>query len=60
VQYGPRITAIILYLYVGQFLSKKRTAQALAELWPRVMGDQDHIHAGPACASRRAAVSNVD
>jgi transposase len=33
VQYGPRITAIILYLYVGQFLSKKRTAQALAELF---------------------------
>jgi transposase len=33
VQYGPRITAIILYLYVGQFLSKKRTATALAELF---------------------------
>jgi transposase len=33
VQYGPRITAIILYLYVGQFLSKKRTAQALVELF---------------------------
>jgi transposase len=33
VQYGPRVTAIILYLYVGQFLSKKRTAQALAELF---------------------------
>jgi hypothetical protein len=33
VQYGPRITAIILYLYAGQFLSKKRTAQALAELF---------------------------
>jgi transposase len=33
VQYGPRITAITLYLYVGQFLSKKRTAQALAELF---------------------------
>jgi transposase len=33
VQYGPRITAIILYLYVGQFLSKKRTTQALAELF---------------------------
>ena len=30
---GPRITAIILYLYVGQFLSKKRTAAALAELF---------------------------
>jgi transposase len=33
VQYGSRVTAIILYLYVGQFLSKKRTAQALAELF---------------------------
>lgn len=37
VQYGPQITAIVLYLYlylyVGQFLSKKRTAQALAELF---------------------------
>ncbi len=33
VQYGPRITAIILYLYVGQLLSKKRTAAALAELF---------------------------
>ena len=33
VSYGPRITAIILYLYVGQFLSKKRTAAALGELF---------------------------
>jgi len=33
VQYGPRIAAIIVYLYLGQFLSKKRTAQALAELF---------------------------
>jgi transposase len=33
VQYGPRITAIVLYLYVGQFLSKQRTADALAELF---------------------------
>jgi transposase len=33
VQYGPRITAVILYLYVGQFLSKARTAAALAELF---------------------------
>ncbi len=31
--YGPRITAIIVYLYVGEFLSKKRTAAALAELF---------------------------
>ncbi len=33
VQYGPRIAAIVVYLYIGQFLSKKRTAQALAELF---------------------------
>jgi transposase len=33
VQYGPRISAIILYLYIGQFLSKKRNAQALADLF---------------------------
>ena len=33
VAYGPRITAIILYLYVGQFLSKKRATAALAELF---------------------------
>jgi transposase len=33
VQYGPRIAAIIVYLYIGQFLSKNRTAQALAELF---------------------------
>ncbi|HEX5116301.1 MAG TPA: IS66 family transposase [Pseudonocardiaceae bacterium] len=33
VSYGPRIAAITVYLYVAQFLSKKRTAQALAELF---------------------------
>ncbi len=33
VQYGPRIAAVIIYLYIGQFLSKERTAQALAELF---------------------------
>ncbi len=32
VQYGPRVAAIIIYLYIGQFLSKQRTAQALAGL----------------------------
>ena len=31
-QYGLRITAIIVYLHVGQFLSKQLTAQALSEL----------------------------
>jgi len=39
VQYGPQVTAIILYLYVGQFLSKKRTAQALAELFGTPVSD---------------------
>jgi transposase len=33
VQYGSRIAAVIIYLYAGQFLSKKRTAQALGELF---------------------------
>jgi transposase len=33
VQYGPRIAAIIVYLHAGQFLSKDRTAVALAELF---------------------------
>jgi len=40
VQYGPRITVIVLYLYVGQFLSKNRTplkrwANCSARRWPR-------------------------
>jgi transposase len=39
VQYGPRITAVVLYFYVGQFLSKKRTAQALAELFGTPVGE---------------------
>jgi transposase len=33
VQYGPNVAAIVIYLYVGQFLSKERTAKALAELF---------------------------
>lgn len=33
VQYGSRIAAIVVYLYAGQFLSRQRTAQALAELF---------------------------
>jgi len=32
VQYGPRVAAVIIYPCIGQFLSRKRTAQALAEL----------------------------
>jgi len=33
VQYGPRVAAVIVYLYAGQFLSKERTALALGELF---------------------------
>lgn len=33
VQYGPRILAVIVYLYMGQYLSKNRTAKAMAELF---------------------------
>ena len=33
VQYGPRILAVIVYLYMGQYLSKSRTAKAMAELF---------------------------
>lgn len=50
VQYGSRITAIIVYLYMGQFLSRKRTAQALAELFGTPVSD-----ATVAAATRRAS-----
>ena len=33
VQYGPNAVAVIIYLFMGQFLSKSRTAQALSELF---------------------------
>lgn len=33
VQYGPGISAIAVYLYEGQFLSKERVAQAMGELF---------------------------
>lgn len=33
VQYGPNVAAIVIYLYVGRFLSKDRTAKALNELF---------------------------
>jgi transposase len=33
VQYGPRISAVMVYLYMGQYLSKARTAKAVSELF---------------------------
>ncbi|MFZ5852559.1 MAG: IS66 family transposase [Actinomycetota bacterium] len=54
VPYGPRITAIIRYLYVGQFLSQKRTAQALAELFGTPVSD------GTVAATTRRAADGLD
>ena len=54
VQYGPRITAVILYLYAGQFLSKKRTAQALAELFGTPVSE------GAVVAMTRRAADGLD
>jgi transposase len=53
-QYGPRITAIILYLYVGQFLSKKRTAAALAELFATPVSE------GTVATMTKRAVDGLD
>ena len=39
VQYGPVMCAVILYLFMGQFLSKKRTAQAISELFGIPLSD---------------------
>ena len=33
VQYGPRASAAMTYLYAGQFISKQRTADTMAELF---------------------------
>lgn len=33
VQYGPRLTAIVIYLMVAQFGAQKRVAQAVADLF---------------------------
>jgi transposase len=54
VQYGPQVTAIILYLYVGQFLSRKRTAQALAELFGTPVSE------GTVAAMTRRAADGLD
>ena len=39
VQYGPRIKAIMVYLYMGQYLSKNRTAKAMSELFGTPVSD---------------------
>jgi hypothetical protein len=47
VQHGARITAIIVYLYIRQILSKKHTAQALAELFGIPLSSGTKAEAGP-------------
>jgi transposase len=54
VRYGPRIAAIVVYLYVGQFLSRKRTAQALAELF------DTPVSAGTVASMTRRAATGLD
>jgi len=39
VQYGPRIKAVMVYLYMGQYLSKHRTAVAMSELFGTPVSD---------------------
>jgi len=54
VSYGPKIAAIMVYLYLGQFLSKKRTAQALAELF------NTPVSAGTVASITRRAAAGLD
>ncbi|MEU9887500.1 DUF6444 domain-containing protein [Sphaerisporangium sp. NPDC051011] len=55
VQYGSRITAIILYLYIGQFLSKDRTAEALGELFGVRLSGASVLKAATRAAGRLEA-----
>jgi transposase len=54
VQYGPQVAAIVVYLYVGQFLSRQRTAQAVTELFGTP------ISAGTVAALTRRAADGLD
>ena len=54
VQYGPMMHAVIVYLYMGQFLSKKRTAQALSDLFNVPISD------GTVAAATTRAAGDLD
>ncbi|WAM20042.1 IS66 family transposase [Rhodococcus sp. JS3073] len=73
VQYGPRILAVIVYLCMGQYLSKQRTAQALSELFgtpvsagtvssatARAADDLDGFRAAVAAEIAAAEVAHFD
>jgi len=53
VQYGPVMCAVIIYLFTGQFLSKKRTAQAISELFGIPVSD------GTAAAATSRAAADL-
>jgi hypothetical protein len=52
VQYGPRLTAVVVYLLVAQFGAQKRVAQAVADLFG-VSISQGSVAAMTARAARR-------
>jgi hypothetical protein len=52
VQYGPRLTAVVVYLLVAQFGAQKRVAQAVADLFG-VPISQGSVAAMTARAARR-------
>src|SRR5665648_559063 len=55
VQYGARINAVMVYLYMGQYLSKHRTAVAMSELFGTPVSDGT-----VSAATARAAVAHFD
>ena len=54
VQYGPRIKAVMVYLYMGQYLSKHRTAVAMSELFATPVSD------GTVSAATARAAGDLD
>src|SRR5674476_246230 len=54
VQYGARIKAVMVYLYMGQYLSKHRTAVAMSELFGTPVSD------GSGCRRGCADAGGVD
>ncbi len=54
VQYGPTALAVIVYLFMGQFLSKSRTALALSELFGTP------VSTGTVAAATRRAATDLD
>lgn len=54
VQYGEQVRALVLYLYGGQFLSKDRTVQAMAELFGI------HLSTGTVVAMQARATATLE